>query len=73
MTIQVTFNDKEMEELVSLLSRVQMFSSNVIQQYRFDGSNNDIIAASAFDAAGHLYQSSGVLLSILKETGVVSK
>lgn len=71
MTIQVTFNEKEMQELVSLLTRTQMFSKNVIEIYKFDGSNDSIIAPMAFDASGHLYQSSGVLLSLLKDMGVV--
>ena len=64
MTTQIEFTEQDLKELVGLLREVKRFSERVIEQYRFDGSQDHGVAARTFEISGHFYQSSCVLLDL---------
>ena len=69
--IQMTLNEKDVNELISLLKRTEHFAKEVIQWYKLDGTNDEKVARMSFDASGHLYQSSGYLINLFKDMGVI--
>lgn len=71
--IQITLNEKDVNELISLLQRTKYFANEVITWYKFDGSHDEKVAKLSFDASGHLYQSSGYLLNLFNELGLTNK
>lgn len=70
---QITLNEKDLHELISLLQRTKYFSASVTEAFKFDKSNDNTVARMAFDASGHLYQSSSYLLSLFEDFGLVEK
>ena len=73
MEIQFTLNEKDLQELISLLQRTNYFAATVIEAYKFDGTFDSFVSKISFDASGHLYQSSGYLLSLFKDLGLIEK